>query len=173
MGAEVGLTVPEITPLLSMEHGSIRRQTRLHRSYPCLGCSIPHYEQVIIPLRFNLMARSCINLQISQGSIRAQAEVAWNVSLFKTGHTGNTTYIVGDIFDAQYTTERVLGNDTVISATLITSEGLPFDLPRYVEYSTGEFNLSVVMQRIYLQRTLRDQFALNHGSTWRCILPSC
>ena len=61
-------------------------------------------------------------------------------------HLGNTTYIVGDIFDAQYTTERVLGNDTVISATLITSEGLPFDLANgMLNNSTGEFNLSVVM----------------------------
>ena len=81
------------------------------------------------------------------GSIRVQAEVAWNVSLVQDWtHLGNTTYIVGDIFDAQYTTERVLGNDTVISATLITTEGLPFDLANgMLNNSTGEFNLSVVM----------------------------
>ena len=83
----------------------------------------------------------------ASGSIRVQAEVGWNLSLVQDWtHLGNTTYIVGDIFDAQYTAERVLGNDTIIAATLVTSDGLPVDLASgMLNNSTGEFNLSVVM----------------------------
>ena len=83
----------------------------------------------------------------SSGLIRVQAEIGWNLSVLQDWtHLGNTTYIVGDIFDAQYTNERVLGNDTVISMSLLDSEGFPFDLANgMLDNTTGEFNLTVVM----------------------------
>ncbi|MGB1659602.1 MAG: hypothetical protein ACPHHS_03815, partial [Candidatus Poseidoniaceae archaeon] len=59
---------------------------------------------------------------------------------------GNTTYIVGDIFDGQFTNERVLGNDTIISMTLLDADGFPIDLANgMLDNATGEFNLTVVM----------------------------
>ena len=81
----------------------------------------------------------------SSGLIRVQAEIGWNLSVLQDWtHLGNTTYIVGDIFDAQYTNERVLGNDTVISMSLLDSEGFPFDLANgMLDNTTGEFNLTV------------------------------
>ena len=61
-------------------------------------------------------------------------------------HLGNTTYIVGDIFDAQFTNERVLDNNTIVIATLLDNEGNPIDLANgMVDNSTGSFNLTVVM----------------------------
>ena len=56
------------------------------------------------------------------------------------------TYIVGDIFDAQYTNEAVLGNDTVISMIMLDADGFPIDLANgMLDNATGAFNLSIVM----------------------------
>ncbi|MED5290595.1 MAG: hypothetical protein VX778_00060, partial [Candidatus Thermoplasmatota archaeon] len=80
-------------------------------------------------------------------SIRVQAEIGWNLTVLQDWtHLGNMTYIVGDIFDAQYTTESVLGNDTVISMTMLDADGFPIDLANgMLDNATGAFNLSVVM----------------------------
>ena len=83
----------------------------------------------------------------SSEKIRVQAEIGWNLSVLQDWtHLGNTTYIVGDIFDGQYTTERVLGNDTVISVIMLDADGFPIDLANgMLDNTTGEFNLTVVM----------------------------
>ncbi|DAC70888.1 MAG TPA: hypothetical protein D7I16_01920, partial [Candidatus Poseidoniales archaeon] len=80
-------------------------------------------------------------------SIRVQAEIGWNLSILQDWtHLGNTTYIVGDIFDGQFTTERVLGNDTIIAVTMFDGDGFPIDLANGIlDNATGEFNLTVVM----------------------------
>ena len=80
-------------------------------------------------------------------SIRVQAEIGWNLTILQDWtHLGNMTYIVGDIFDAQYTNEAVLGNDTVISMIMLDADGFPIDLANgMLDNATGAFNLSVVM----------------------------
>ena len=81
------------------------------------------------------------------GLIRVQAEIGWNLSVLQDWtHLGNTTYVVGDIFDAQFTNEPVLGNDTIISMTMLDADGFPIDLANgMVDNATGAFNLTVVM----------------------------
>ena len=81
------------------------------------------------------------------GLIRVQAEIGWNLTILQDWtHLGNTTYIVGDIFDGQFTTERVLGNDTIIAMTMLDGDGFPIDLANgMLDNATGEFNLTVVM----------------------------
>ena len=84
------------------------------------------------------------------GSIRVQAEIGWNASVLQDWtHLGNTTYVVGDIFDGLYTSESILGNDTVISMTMLDAEGFPIDLANgMLDNATGKFNLTVVMPTI-------------------------
>ena len=84
---------------------------------------------------------------VASDTIRVQAEIGWNLSVLQDWtHLGNTTYIVGDIFDAQFTNERVLDNNTIVIATLLDNEGNPIDLANgMVDNSTGSFNLTVVM----------------------------
>ena len=66
---------------------------------------------------------------VASDTIRVQAEIGWNLSVLQDWtHLGNTTYIVGDIFDAQFTNERVLDNNTIVIATLLDNEGNPIDL---------------------------------------------
>ena len=78
-------------------------------------------------------------------SVRVAAEIDWNFSLAQDWtHIGNTSYMFGDIFDAQYPTEKVLGdNITMLTLTMLNTEGQPFDLAQgFLNNTTGSFNLS-------------------------------
>ncbi|MDA8701342.1 transglutaminase domain-containing protein [Euryarchaeota archaeon] len=77
--------------------------------------------------------------------IRVAAEVDWNLSVSQDWtHIGNTSYIFGDIFDAQYPNVKVLGdNITMLTLTMFNFEGQPFDLSQgFLNNTTGSFNLS-------------------------------
>ena len=57
-------------------------------------------------------------------------------------YLGNTTWIVGDITDAVHGT-AVLGNDTIVFATLFAGEGV-FDLSTgLLNNTTGSYNISI------------------------------
>ena len=79
------------------------------------------------------------------GSIRVQADVGWNVSVAQDWtYMGNTTRIVGDIFDSVYLTP-VIGNDTLISVSLFTDFG-PLDIAQAsLNNSTGAFDIPITM----------------------------
>ena len=58
-------------------------------------------------------------------------------------YLGNTTWIVGDITDAVHGT-AVLGNDTIVFATLFAGEGGIFDLSTgLLNNTTGSYNISI------------------------------
>ena len=85
--------------------------------------------------------------QPSTGSelMRIAAEVAWNLSLSQDWtHLGNTSYLFGDIFDAQYTNISVLGdNITMLTILMMTPEGMPIDLAQgFLNNTTGSFLLN-------------------------------
>ena len=78
-------------------------------------------------------------------SIRIAAEVDWSLILSQDWtHIGNTSYLSGDIFDAQYPNVKVLGdNITMLTLTMFTTEGQPIDLSQgLLNNTTGSFNLS-------------------------------
>lgn len=77
--------------------------------------------------------------------IRVAAEVAWNLSLGQDWtHLGNSSYLFGDIFDAQYTNISVLGdNITMLSIIMMTPDGMPIDLAQgFLNNTTGSFLLN-------------------------------
>ena len=77
--------------------------------------------------------------------LRVAAEVAWNLSLGQDWtHLGNSSYLYGDIFDAQYTNISVLGdNITMLSIIMMTPDGMPIDLSQgLLNNSTGSFVLN-------------------------------
>ncbi len=77
--------------------------------------------------------------------IRVAAEVAWNLSLSQDWtHLGNTSYLFGDIFDAQYSNISVLGdNITMLSILMLTPDGMPIDLSQgFLNNTTGSFLLN-------------------------------
>ena len=77
--------------------------------------------------------------------VRVAAEVAWNLSLGQDWtHLGNSSYLFGDIFDAQYTNISVLGdNITMLSIIMMTPDGMPIDLAQgFLNNTTGGFLLN-------------------------------
>jgi hypothetical protein len=85
--------------------------------------------------------------QPSTGSelMRIAAEVAWTLSLSQDWtHLGNTSYLFGDIFDAQYTNISVLGdNITMLTILMMTPEGMPIDLAQgFLNNTTSSFLLN-------------------------------
>jgi transglutaminase-like putative cysteine protease len=79
------------------------------------------------------------------GPIRVLAEIGWNLSIGQDWTDfGNSTYIYGDIYDAVYL-NRVIGNDTLILVTMLTTQG-PIDIAQsMLNNSTGEFNITITM----------------------------
>jgi len=58
------------------------------------------------------------------GLLRVLAEIGWNLSIGQDWTDfGNSTYLYGDIYDAVYL-NRVIGNDTLILVSMLTTEGL-------------------------------------------------
>ena len=81
-------------------------------------------------------------------TVRIAAEVAWNLSLGQDWtHLGNSSYLSGDIFDAQYPNISVLGdNITMLSITMFTTEGMPIDLSQgLLDNTTGSFLLNFTL----------------------------
>ena len=81
----------------------------------------------------------------ASGLIRVLAEIGWNLSIGQDWTDfGNSTYLYGDIYDAVYL-NRVIGNDTLILVTMLTTQG-PIDVAQArLNNSTGEFNISITM----------------------------
>ena len=82
---------------------------------------------------------------IGMSTVRVAAEVAWNLSLSQDWtHLGNSSYLFGDIFDAQYTNVSVLGdNITMLSIIMMTPDGMPIDLSQgLLDNTTGSFLLN-------------------------------
>ena len=150
MGVEVGLAVPGDYSFYFngtwVNTTSNPDSSLLTLSWPLLSTFKP--KDYIFDIQYN--GSELYQSGIDNGSIRVQAEIGWNVSVLQDWtHLGNTTYVVGDLFDGLYTTERVLGNDTVISMTMLDAEGFPIDLANgMLDNATGEFNLTVVMPTI-------------------------
>jgi len=79
------------------------------------------------------------------GMVRVAAEVGWNLTLGQDWtHLGNSSYLIGDIFDAQYTNLSVLGdNITMLSVIMMTPDGMPIDLSQgLLNNTTGSFLLN-------------------------------
>jgi len=102
--------------------------------------------------------------QASVGShmIRVAAEVAWNLTLGQDWtHLGNSSYLSGDIFDAQYTNISVLGdNITMLSIIMMTPDGMPIDLSQgLLNNTTGSFLLNFTIPTNYPSNSY--EFILN------------
>lgn len=111
---------------------------------------------LVIPLDANLLAgdypigaafngSDFYQPAIGSGSIRVQAEIDYNLSISQDWtYMGNTTTLVGDIFDAVYNTP-VLNNNTLIRVSMGTDDG-PIDLASSrLNTTTGAFNISITM----------------------------
>ena len=79
------------------------------------------------------------------GSIRVMADIGWNLSIAQDWtFMGNSTRLVGDVFDAVYLTP-VLNNTTLISVSLFTEQG-PIDIAQStLNNSTGTFDIPIRM----------------------------
>ncbi len=79
------------------------------------------------------------------GTMRVQADIDWNLSIGQDWtFMGNSTRLYGDIFDSVHLTP-VVGNDTLISVSLVTPEG-PLDIAMAsLNNTTGAFDIPVRM----------------------------
>ena len=112
--------------------------------------------EIVIPLDANLRSgdypigisfngSSFYQPSIGLGSLRVMANIGWNLSIGQDWtFMGNSTRLVGDVFDAVYLTP-VLNNTTLISVSLFTEQG-PIDIAQStLNNSTGAFDIPIRM----------------------------
>ena len=82
---------------------------------------------------------------VGSGSIRVQAEIGYNLTITQDWtYMGNTTTLVGDVFDAVYSTP-VVNNNTLIRVSMGTDDG-PIDVASSrLNTTTGAFNITITM----------------------------